>query len=188
MTTSFLASARKHLQQVGAPLLLEPKKAEETFFLYEGLTKTEGPWGAKYRITLGPLDDVYAPPPPTWREHLEGLGYVLEKPADHDRVYRAFQVTLDEFDAPIDELSWENYWEYAGSPSAKAFELFTELAWIANPKTSGRKAGGIFFTEGGGHPGSNERWVDLKDDISVSILQARLIERDLPIKVMLSSF
>jgi hypothetical protein len=29
--------------------------------------------------------------------------------------------------------------------------------------------------------------VDLKDDLSVSILQARLIERDLPIKLVLGS-
>jgi hypothetical protein len=46
----------------------------------------------------------------------------------------------------------------------------------------------MFFTEWGGHPGSNERWVDLKNDLSVSILQARLIERDLPIKVRAGAF
>jgi hypothetical protein len=29
--------------------------------------------------------------------------------------------------------------------------------------------------------------VDLKDDLSVSVLQARLIERDLPIKLVIGS-
>jgi len=43
------------------------------------------------------------------------------------------------------------------------------------------------LTDWGGHPGSSERWVDLRDDLSVSILQARLIERDLPIKLVLGS-
>ncbi len=37
----------------------------------------------------------------------------------------------------------------------------------------------------GGHPGSSERWVDLKDDLSVSLFQARLVERDLPIKLVI---
>jgi hypothetical protein len=36
-------------------------------------------------------------------------------------------------------------------------------------------------------PGSCERWVDLEDDLTVSILQARLIERDLPIKLVVGS-
>ena len=187
VTTSFLARARTHLRQAGAPLLLEPKKAEETLFLYEGLTEPDGTWGAKYRITLGPIDDGCVPPAPTWREHLKDIGYALETHADHARVYRDVQVGPDEFDGHIDELWWENYWEYTGSPAAKAYSLLEGLDLHCDPKTSGQKAGTMYFTQWGGHPGSNERWVDLKDDLSVSILQARLIERDLPIKVMLGS-
>jgi hypothetical protein len=38
-----------------------------------------------------------------------------------------------------------------------------------------------------GRAGSSERWVDLKDDLSVSVLQVRLIERDLPIKLVIGS-
>ena len=97
------------------------------------------------------------------------------------------QVGADDFDDHIDELWWENYWEYTGSPAAKAYSLLEGLDLHCDPKTSGQKAGTMYFTQWGGHPGSNERWVDLKDDLSVSILQARLIERDLPIKVRLGS-
>ena len=39
----------------------------------------------------------------------------------------------------------------------------------------------------GAVPGSSERWVDLKDDLSVSVLQARFVERDLPIKLDIGS-
>ncbi len=38
-----------------------------------------------------------------------------------------------------------------------------------------------------GHPGSSNRRVDLKDDLSLSVLQARLVERDLPIKLVMGS-
>ena len=36
VTTSFLARARTHLRQAGAPLLLEPKKAEENSLSLRG--------------------------------------------------------------------------------------------------------------------------------------------------------
>lgn len=73
-------------------------------------------------------------------------------------------------------------------PRGKGLRALEELGLDCDLKTSGQKAGTMFFTEWGGHPGSNERWVDLKNDLSVSILQARLIERDLPIKVRAGAF
>jgi hypothetical protein len=86
----------------------------------------------------------------------------------------------------IDGYSWESYWEHCESPQAKAYPA-AQGSRPQLPKAPGSKAGTILFTEWGGHPGSSERWVDLKDDLSVSILQARLIERDLPIKLVLGS-
>ncbi len=55
---------------------------------------------------------------------------------------------------------------------------------VVEEKPEVRKAGGVYYTEWGGHPGSSERWVDLRDDLSASLLQARLVERALPIKVV----
>jgi hypothetical protein len=69
----------------------------------------------------------------------------------------------------------------------KAHQLLKDLDLDCDPNAPGSKAGMVLFTDWGGHPGSSERWVDLKDDLSVSILQARLIERDLPIKLVLGS-
>jgi hypothetical protein len=68
-----------------------------------------------------------------------------------------------------------------------AHQLLADLNLDCDPKEPGRKAGHILFTSWGGHSGSTERWVDLKDDLSVSVLQARLIERDLPIKLVIGS-
>jgi hypothetical protein len=46
-----------------------------------------------------------------------------------------------------------------------------------------RQAGQIIFQEFGGSPGNAYTWVELHDDLTVSLLQARLIERNLPISV-----
>jgi hypothetical protein len=46
-----------------------------------------------------------------------------------------------------------------------------------------REAGEIIFEAFGGAPGNSYHWVELKDDLTVSLLQARLIELNLPIKV-----
>ena len=140
----------------------------------------------KYRVSLGP-DQWPAPPPPTWREHLKSLGYKFESQEDYDRVHREKWLSRDELDQRIDGYSWEDYWDHYESPQAKSHQLLKDLDLGCDPKTPGSKAGTILFTEWGGHPGSSERWVDLKDDLSVSILQARLIERDLPIKLVLGS-
>jgi hypothetical protein len=46
-----------------------------------------------------------------------------------------------------------------------------------------KQAGEIIFDELSGSPGSSYSSVHLKDDLTVSLLQARLIELNLPIKV-----
>jgi hypothetical protein len=46
-----------------------------------------------------------------------------------------------------------------------------------------RRAGQIIFEEFGGSQGNSYTWVELRDDLAVSLLQARLIELNLPINV-----
>ena len=46
-----------------------------------------------------------------------------------------------------------------------------------------RQAGQIIFEEFGGSPGNSYTWVELRDDLTVSLLQARLIELNPPINV-----
>ena len=46
-----------------------------------------------------------------------------------------------------------------------------------------RQAGQIIFEGFGGAPGNSYTWVELQDDLTVSLLQARLIELNLPINV-----
>jgi hypothetical protein len=42
----------------------------------------------------------------------------------------------------------------------------------------------LAFVEGGWHPGNCERWVEVRDDLSLSLLQASLIELNRPIRVV----
>ena len=46
-----------------------------------------------------------------------------------------------------------------------------------------RRAGETIFEEFGGAPGNSYTWVELKDDLTSSLLQACLIELGLPIDV-----
>jgi hypothetical protein len=45
------------------------------------------------------------------------------------------------------------------------------------------QAGQIIFEQFGGSSGNSYTWVELRDDLTVSLLQARLIELNLPINV-----
>ena len=50
-----------------------------------------------------------------------------------------------------------------------------------------RQAGQIIFEEFGGSPGNSYTWVELHDDLTVSLLQAGLIELNLPIDVAIGT-
>ena len=115
------------------------------------------------------------------------LGYSFETQEDFERAYRERSLSPEDLDQRIDGYSWEDYWEHYESPQAKAHQLLQDLDLDCDLKTPGSTAGTILCTEWGGHPGSTERWVDLRDDLSASVLQARLIERDLPIRLVVGS-
>ncbi len=186
VTSRFVAQAKAHVHATGQPLLIQPARAEETLYLYEGFGSEEGDWGYRYRASLGPDEDP-APPPPTWREHLEAQGWALSTPADYDRLLRERGLRREDLDARMSRGAWEEHWDYAASPQARAYQLLHDLRLDCDPEQPGHKAGGIAFTDGGGHPGSVERWANLKDDLSVSILQARITERALPIRLVMAS-
>ena len=50
-----------------------------------------------------------------------------------------------------------------------------------------RQTGQIIFQEFGGSPGNSYTWVELHDDLTVSLLQARLIELNLRIDVAIGT-
>jgi hypothetical protein len=182
VTTSFVTRATRHIAARGAPLLLDPGRAEETLYVYDfGVWSGDEDDGFKWRVSLGP--DVYpAPPPPTWRDYLAAQGVRFD---DLNRLQREHSLTPDELDDHLDGYEWESRWDHFHSPQAKAAILLKELDIDCSLERRGRKAGLMDFVDWGGHPGSCERWVDLRGDLTVSLLQARLVELNHPIRVVI---
>ena len=110
-------------------------------------------------------------------------GYRLETTDDIARVCGENSLAPEELEHEIDEYAWADAWECSESPRAKAYSLLKELNLGCSLDQEGKKAGRIEFIEGGWHPGSSECWVELRNDLTVSLLQAHLIERDIPLKI-----
>ena len=183
VTTSFVARARSHIRDISTPLLLDPGRTEESLYLYDYFASDED--GFKWRVSLGP--DIYPPPPPpTWRDYLRKQGWRLDGPIDLERLWRERGLRPEDLDDYLDGYSWESEWEHCHSPQAKAAILLRELNLDCALDTAGKKAGSLNYVEWGGHPGSCEQWVDLRDDLTVSLLQARLLEFNHPIKVVIA--
>jgi hypothetical protein len=184
VTTAFAAQAKAHALAEGVPLLLDPGRAEKTLYLFGMPDFDEGELISKWQVSLGPWQQD-PPPTPTWREYLHLQGHRLDTPEDLAQACQQAFVSIEDLDELLPEQSWWSVWEYSESPQAKAYTLLKELGLDCALNQPGKKAGGITFVEDGYHPGSSERLVELHDDLSVSLLQARLIERNLPIRLVL---
>jgi hypothetical protein len=180
LTASFVNRAKAFSRRCGKPLVLSPaRKPEETLYVYRQEIWSD--YGGEWRVSLGP-DQPFAPPPPTWREHLRALGHPLETDDDIERVCREHDLPLEELDVHLNGFGWEDSWDNFTGPQAKAHHLLKGLD-LGDSGSALRRAGQITFEEFGGSPGNSYTWVELRDDLTVSLLQARLIELNLPINV-----
>jgi hypothetical protein len=191
LTASFVRKATAFSRKAVGPFLLPPiRKSEETLYVYRQDWKDDedddygdNDYGAKWRVSLGP-NQPFAPPVPTWREHLRSLGHSLDTREDIERVYIRQGLAPEDLDKRLNGFGWQDAWDNFTGPQAKAFHLLKKLDLGALDSTL-RQAGEIIFEEFGGAPGNYYTWVELKDDLTVSLLQARLIELNLPINVKL---
>jgi hypothetical protein len=186
LTAAFVRKATAFARNAGEPLILPPaKRPKETLYLYEQNWQDWTEYPAKWRVSLGP-DQPVAPPPPTWRGYLSSRGHRLETNDDILRVCREKSLTPEELDRQLDGFGWEDMWDNFTGPQAKAHHLLKQID-LGAPNSKLREAGEIMFEAFGGAPGNSYTWVDLKDDLTASLLQARLIELNLPIKVEVGS-
>lgn len=143
-------------------------------------TETNG----KGRVSLGEPWCQDPADTPTWRACLELTRQPLSNDAEVQRTCRKAQITPGELDHLLPEESWSSIWERSLSPQARAYE-FLHRAGLSFPlNRRGQKAGRMTFVEAGWHPGSSERWAELQDDVSVSLLQAHILQRELPVRVV----
>jgi hypothetical protein len=73
---------------------------------------------AKWRLSLGP-NQPFAPPPPTWREHLRSLGHRLETDEDIERICIERDLGREELDKRLDGFGWQDTWDNFTGPQAK---------------------------------------------------------------------
>jgi hypothetical protein len=181
LTAAFVRKASAFSRKVGAPLVLPvARKPEETLYVWVD-DYSDGKW----RVSLGP-NQLEAPPPPTWREHLRSLGHRLESEADIEGICIEKGLGPRGLDAPVDGFWWEDMWDNFTGPTAKAYHLLKTLD-LGDADSKLRQDGEIIFEGCGGGPGNTYTWVELKDDLTVSLLQARLIELNLPINVKIAA-
>jgi hypothetical protein len=185
LTAAFVRKASAFSRNVGEPLVLPTAwKSDATLYVYlqDWLDYETNVYDGKWRVSLGP-NQPFAPPPPTWREHLRSLGYRLDTRDDIERACIQEGLEPQDLDKRLNCFSWEDAWDNFIGPQAKAFHLLKKLDLRLAPDSKLKQAGQMFFQEFGGAPGNSYTWVELKDDVTVSLLQARLIEPNLPIDV-----
>ena len=86
-----------------------------------------------------------------------------------------------DFDKPVQGRYWEDWFDITGGPLARAYHLLQRID-LGPERDSGR--GPLLEFNVGSHPGDSTHYVNAKDMLSLSLLQARLIDLRLPIKIM----
>lgn len=167
---------RKRIEDAGRPILLTPPARGETLHVHHG-----------GYLTLGPEVLTDGDARPTWRAVLRLQGVAVDHPAALAAHMRQIWLTPGELDAPISDVCWPMVYDMHWSPAARAFNYLQRLNIGPSFNSGGRRSGALRFHEGDNHPGSSELWVDVADDLSASLLQARLIELGEPVGVIMET-
>ena len=176
LTMAFVSDARAFIRRKEAPLLAAPPRAAHTLYWDwpDGLDEPQ--------LFLDDQPEVIAPEPPTWREFLKSLD-AKDYTASGIKL-RLEQIGFEpsQLDEEMDESWWEMHYDRISGPSAKAYRL---LERIDLGPDLGRRGDGphLQFREGGGNQFDYSLHAHASDMLALSLLQARLIDLRLPIKV-----
>jgi hypothetical protein len=176
LTMAFVSDARAFIRRKEAPLLAAPPRTAHTLYWDwpDGLDEPQ--------LFLDDQPEVIAPEPPTWREFLKSLD-AKDYTASGIKL-RLEQIGFEpsQLDEEMDESWWEMHYDRISGPSAKAYRL---LERIDLGPDLGRRGDGLHlqFREGGGNQFDYSLHAHASDMLALSLLQARLIDLDLPIKV-----
>jgi hypothetical protein len=162
---------RARVLDAGKPILLQPPSIGRTIYVSE--------YGGLFLGAHGLNDFV----PVTWRDYFIDCGAWTEDDLQH----RARDWEINDLDARIDDEHWPRVYEAHYDPMPAAYRFLKENKIGSALRARGGTAGRLDFFAGSNHPGSEDRWVEVADDLSVSLLQADLIERGLPISVEMES-
>jgi len=164
------------IQDTGRPILLTPPSVEQTLHVYEGGI-----------LTLGSMESYNDDVRPTWRELLAVEGEPVDDPERLEEILSSRWMTLEQLDGPVDDICWPMAEAMTWNPTARAYRLLQQLKVGSCLRGKEGRLGRLSFHEGDNHPGSSDMWVEARDDLSVSLLQARLIELGQPIRVVMET-
>jgi hypothetical protein len=172
LTTAFVKDARSFIHRTSQPLLASPSQVVETMYWHE--IPDEG-----YQLTLGAWS--VTPPLPTWREFFVSEGIPHRTDEEVEKICSSRCIEPGDFDKPVQRRYWEDWFDITGGPLARAYHLLQRID-LGPERDSGR--GPLLEFNVGSHPGDSTHYVNAKDMLSLSLLQARLIDLKLPIKVV----
>ena len=164
--------ARSFIHRNSQPLLTSPPQVVETMYWCE--IPDEG-----YQLSLG-LWRI-APPPPTWRKFFISEGIPHRTESEIERICSSHLIEPGDFDKPMSVRYWEEWFEIEGGPLARAYHLLQKID--LGPER-GSERGPLLEFNIGSHPGDSTHYVNAKDMLSLSLLQARLIDLGMPIKIV----
>jgi len=136
-------------------------------------------------LTLGSLDEYDDDAVPTWRALIEAEGVIVSDPDILTRELEYRAMTEDELDEVVSDVCWPMAEAMVWNPAARASRLLRDLKVGSCLRGKEGRVGRLNFHEGDNHPGSSDVWVEARDDLSVSLLQARLIELQKPIRLVM---
>jgi len=174
LTMAFVSDARSFILRTSQPLLPVPVQVAQTLHWYD--SDEEG-----YLLTLGPWTDE-PPPAPTWRELFVSDGIAHRTESDAKEIWSDHGIWPEGYDELVDEEYWWDRFEIKDSPWAEAHRLLSNID--LGPDRKSARGPVLEFHEGDGHPGDSSFWVNAKDELSLSLLQARLIDLGMPIKIV----
>jgi hypothetical protein len=176
LTAAFVSDARSFIRRTSQPLLASPQQIAQTLYWYDGGAEPKD----GYTLTLGEWT-MEPPPAPTWRKFFIDHGIPHNTEKEIEKICDVHLIGPEDFDQPVSRRYWHDRWECEDNPSAKAFWLLSEAG--LGPELQSARGPLLEFHEGDNHPGSNDRWVIAKNKLSLSLLQARLIDLRMPIKI-----
>ncbi|MGV7216854.1 hypothetical protein [Bradyrhizobium sp. UFLA05-112] len=171
LTAAFVSDACSFIRRTSQPLLASPLQVVETMYWHE--IPDEG-----FQLTLGPWS--FAPPPPTWREFFVSEDIPHRTDKEIETICCSHLIEPGDFNKPVQRRYWEDWFDTKGGPLAKAYHLLEKID-LGPARDSGR--GPLLEFNVGSHPGDNTHYVNAKDMLSLSLLQARLIDLGMPIKI-----
>ena len=166
LTSAFVDEATAFVRTTGRPLLFSPPEPNQWLF-----------WDDFYQcFKLGPAMNYKLPPQPSWREFLADLSN-SDTPAEFAELMRRYHVSAECLDEPVKDWQHRHWDIYSLQHEAAAYRVLKRIDLGPSLDAS----------YGGPCLEFHRTQVKISHPLALSLLQARLLDLNLPICVRLKS-